>query len=283
MRGVSSSVEAQTGVGGLMRYWREARGQSQLNLALDSGISQRHISFIESGRSTPSREILLDLAQTLDVPLRDRNALLLAAGYAPLYPEGSWDDGEMQGIASALKRMLRHHEPFPALVMDRYWNTMLGNDALFRVIDSFIDRAAWTGPRNILDLIFDPAGLRPHVANWDEIALGLIQRVYREAVSRHLDQKTQELLARLLAYPDVPERWKSPKALSAPVVSPMIPLSFRKNGHTLRYFSMVTTVGTPQTITAQEVRIECMFPVDDQTEKMHLELFGEGAIRDRCD
>ena len=109
-------------LGVLLRHWRDVRGRSQLDLSFDTGVSQRHISFIESGRSVPGRQVLMDIAQALDVPLRDRNMLLLAAGYAPLYSEGAWDALEMQSVTNALGRMLRQHEPFPALVMDRYWN-----------------------------------------------------------------------------------------------------------------------------------------------------------------
>src|SRR5471030_77129 len=114
-------------LGALLRYWRGVRGKSQLELSLDTGGSQRHISFVESGRSAPSRELLMAIAQALDVPLRERNALLLAAGYAPLYPDGAWDADDMLVVTRALRRMLRQHEPYPAIVMDRHWNVLLAN------------------------------------------------------------------------------------------------------------------------------------------------------------
>jgi transcriptional regulator with XRE-family HTH domain len=256
-------------VGDVLRYWRDARGLSQFDLSLDSGVSQRHISFIESGRSVPSRELLMDLAQVMDMPLRDRNALLLAAGYAPIYAEVAWNDAEMQGVTTALERMLLQHEPFPALVMDRYWNVLMTNQAAPKLFNCFIDMAARTGPRNMLHLIFDPAGLRPHVADWDTVALSLIQRVYREAVGRHVDSQTKELLSSLLAYPGVNPEWRTPKALSGAVPTPMIPIGLAKDGTLLRYFSMVTTVGTPQTVAAQELRVETMFPADHETEQRH--------------
>jgi transcriptional regulator with XRE-family HTH domain len=255
--------------GELLRFWRDVRRRSQLDLSLDSGVSQRHISFIESGRSAPSRQILMDLAQTLDVPLRDRNALLLAAGYAPIYPEGAWDDAAMQGVTRALERLLRQNEPYPALVMDRQWNVTMTNQAAPRLFNCFIDMAARTGPRNMLHLMFDPAGLRPHVADWETVAISLIQRVYRETIGHHLDDKTQELLDSLLAYPDVRPEWRTPKAFSAEVTSPVIPIGLIENGKVLRYFSLVTTVGTPQTIAAQELRLESMFPADEETEQLH--------------
>jgi len=271
-------------LGVLLRYWRDMRGRSQLDLSLDTGVSQRHISFIESGRSVPSRQTLMDIAQALDIPLRDRNAVLLAAGYAPIYSEGAWDAVEMQSVTSALGRILRQHEPFPAVVMDRYWDVLMTNESAPRFFNCFIDMAARKRPRNMLHLMFDPDGMRPFVANWEDVAKGLIQRVYRESVGRVVDDKTKELLATLLAYPGVKTDWKNPKALSAAPVTPtmpVIPLSFVKENQVLNYFSMVTTVGTPQTIAAQELRIECMFPADDATEALHMAMVNDATARNR--
>jgi transcriptional regulator with XRE-family HTH domain len=258
-------------LGVLLRHWRDLRGRSQFDLSLDIGVSQRHISFIESGRSVPGRQTLLDIAQALDVPLRERNTLLLASGYAPIYSEGAWNGSEMQSVTVALERMLRQHEPFPAVVMDRYWNVLMTNEAAPRFFDCFIDMAARKSPRNMLHLMFDPAGMRPFIANWEDAAKGLFQRVYRESVGRVIDEKTRELLAALLAYPDVKTDWKNPIELSA---MPVIPIGFIRDDQVLNYFSMVTTVGTPQTIAAQELRIECMFPADEATETHHLEMIG---------
>ena len=258
-------------LGVLLRHWRDLRGRSQFDLSLDTGVSQRHISFIESGRSVPGRQTLLDIAQALDIPLRDRNTLLLASGYAPIYSEGAWNGPEMQSVTDALERMLRQHEPFPAVVMDRYWNVLMTNEAAPRFFDCFIDMAARKSPRNMLHLMFDPDGMRPFIANWEDAAKGLFQRVYRESVGRVIDEKTRELLAALLAYPDVKTDWKNPIELSA---MPVIPIGFVRGGQVLNYFSMVTTVGTPQTIAAQELRIECMFPADEATEAHHIEMIG---------
>ena len=271
-------------LGVLLRYWRDMRGRSQLDLSLDTGVSQRHISFIESGRSVPSRQTLMDIAQALDIPLRDRNAVLLAAGYAPIYSEGTWDAVEMQSVTSALGRILRQHEPFPAVVMDRYWDVLMTNESAPSFFNCFIDMAARKRPRNMLHLMFDPDGMRPFVANWEDVAKGLIQRVYRESVGRVIDDKTKELLATLLAYPGVKTDWKNPKALGATPVTPtmpVIPLSFVKDNKVLNYFSMVTTVGTPQTIAAQELRIECMFPADDATEALHMAMMNGTTARNR--
>jgi transcriptional regulator with XRE-family HTH domain len=264
-------------LGLLLRQWRDMRGRSQFELSLDAGVSQRHVSFIESGRSVPSRQMLMDIAQALDIPLRERNTLLLAAGYAPTYQESAWDALEMQSVTNALGRILRQHEPFPAVVMDRYWNVLMTNESTPRFFNCFINMAARKGPRNMLHLMFDPAGMRPFIVNWEDVAKSLIQRVYRESVGRVIDEKTQELLAVLLAYPDVKTEWKSPRALSttpATRTMPVIPISFVKDDEVLSYFSMVTTVGTPQTVAAQELRIECMFPADDATESRHMGMFG---------
>ncbi|KXV10977.1 transcriptional regulator [Caballeronia megalochromosomata] len=259
-------------LGDLLRYWRDVRGMSQLDLSLEAGVSQRQISFIESGRSVPGRETLLTLAQTLDVPLRERNALLLAAGYAPVYSEAPWSAQEMHGVVRALERVVRQHEPFPAIVMDRYWNVLMINDAAPRFFDCFIDMAAREGPRNMLHLIFDPQGMRPFVADWDTVSRSLLQRVYRESVGHMVDAGTRRLLDELLAYPDVPRDWKTHHGRSAASTMPVIPIGFVSEGVVLRYFSMVTIVGAPQNVAAQELRLECMFPADDETEARHLKL-----------
>ena len=264
-------------LGVLLRHWRNLRGKSQLDLSLDAGLSQRHLSFIESGRSGPSREKLMAIAEALDVPLRDRNTLLLAAGYAPLYSDTAWDAPEMQSVTKALDRMLRQHEPFPAVVMDRYWNVLMANAATPRFFDCFIDMKAREGRRNLLHLMFDPEGMRPFLANWEQAAEGLLGRVTREAVGRVVDETTRQLLAALLAYPNVKTEWKVPDVSSA---MPVIPLSFVKDGRLLHYFSMITTVGTPRTIAAQELRIECMFPADEATERQHIELMRDLQARD---
>lgn len=260
--------------GSLMRYWRSKRGKSQLEISLDTGISQRHISFIESGRSTPSRQTLMGIAQALEIPLRERNSLLQAAGYAAMYSESPLGASEMQSLRKALERMVRQHAPFPAIVMDRYWNTVMTNDDAPRFFNCFIDMSARAAPRNILHLIFDPQALRPFVVDWENTAHGLIQRVYRESVGRVIDEKTDELLLALGSYPDVKPEWMRPGSTVVTPNAPVIPLSFAKDGVIMNYFSLVTTVGTPQTISAQELRIECMFPADDVTEAKHAQMLG---------
>lgn len=271
--GASPRTPAAPGeLGALLRHWRDLRGKSQLGLSLDSGVSQRHISFIESGRSAPGRETLMTLARALDIPLRERNTVLLAAGYAPLYAEGAWnadDPLDMQGVGKALVRMLRQQEPFPAIVLDRHWNVLMSNEAAPHFFNRFIDLAARPAPRNMLHLLFDPLGMRPFIANWEATAASLIQRVRREAVGRVVDARTDALLRELLAYPGVDSRWAAPQGGAT---LPVVPLSVVHDGRVLSYFSMVTTVGTPQTIAAQELRVECLFPADAATEDGHAAL-----------
>jgi transcriptional regulator with XRE-family HTH domain len=249
--------QAEHELGGLLRYWRQQRGKSQLDLSLDAGVSQRHISFIESGRSVPSREMLLSLSQALDVPLRERNVLLLASGYAPIYVESSWDSPEMAVVYRAVDRVLAQHEPHPAVVMDRYWNVLRTNEAAPRFFSLFLDLSSRKGQRNILHLMFDPAGMRPFIERWEEVASGLMERIYREAVGHVVDNKTVELLNDLKKYPGVADLRAAGKSHV-----PVLPITFIKGGKKWSYFSMISTVGTPHCITAQEFRIECMFPAE---------------------
>lgn len=186
----------------------------------------------------------------------------------------------MKSVTDALKRMLVQHEPFPAVVMDRYWNVIMTNEATQRFFNSFIDMAAREKPRNLLHLIFDPAGLRPFIANWEETAKSLMARVFRESVGRVIDKRTKALIDALLAYPDVDSAWKVSTTADS---TPVIPLSFIKDGQVLSFFSLVTTVGTAQTITTQELRIECMFPLDDVTEVEYAKLMKQvGALERRA-
>jgi hypothetical protein len=162
-------------------------------------------------------------------------------------------------VTRAIDRMLQQHEPHPALVLDRYWYVVRTNDAAPRFFGSFIDLEKRPKPRNLLDLMFDPAGMRPFVEEWENVAAGLLQRVRREAVGQVLDTKLQELLKRLREYPGV-AALKPPPAPQSPV----LPIVFRRGNQRFSYFSLITTVGTPQCITAQELRVECMFPADGE-------------------
>ncbi len=248
-----------------LRHWRTRRGKSQLDLALDAGVSARHLSFLETGRARPSREMILTLARTLEVPLRERNTLLGAAGFAPVFGARGLDAPELGPARRALDLILRHQEPWPAVVMDRVWEIVDSNGAAGRFFAEFppdpaLPAAAAT---NVLRQMFHPAGLRRWVANWEEVGEALVQRVHREAIGGLPDAVTRELLAEILAQPGVAARWRLPD-LSRPL-APFVPVVFAKPGLRLAFFSTVTTLGTPQDVTLQELRIECFFPADPQT------------------
>jgi transcriptional regulator with XRE-family HTH domain len=261
---MSARVEAsRRAFGVLLKEWRELRRKSQLAVALEAGVSPRHLSFVESGRSSPSRTMVLTLAGALDVPLRERNALLTAAGYAPMFPEGGLASPELVQLRKALDRLLEHQEPYPAVVLDRQWNIIQTNRAAPRLFGHFVDLAALASPRNLLRSMFDPAGLRPWVANWDVVSATLLQRVFREAVAGVPDRRTLALLEELRAYPDPPTSSLLARAGSLP----FHPVEFLKGDLRLAFFSMVTTVGAPFDITAQELRIEAFFPADETTER----------------
>jgi transcriptional regulator with XRE-family HTH domain len=229
---------------------------SQLALAHEAGVTPRHVSFVESGRANPSREMVLTLTRALDVPLRERNQVLLAAGYAPQYRETGLDDAAMAQVSRALDRLLEHHEPHPAVVMDRHWNILRTNTAADDLFGWLLDGE--DHPPNVVRLMFGP--LRPYVANWEQTGEALVQRVHREAVGGVPDLSTRRLLDEVLALDGIPARWRTPDFAQTPL--PLLPIHFAKDGRELRYFSLVTTVGTPQDITLQELRVESFFPAD---------------------
>lgn len=260
----ASRGEATT-VGRLIQHWRHARRKSQLALALQAGVSARHLGFVELGRANPSREMVLLLAGVLEVPLRERNALLLGAGYAPLYRETALGAPEMEHAGKAVGLILEHQEPYPAVVMDRHWNMLTSNAGAARFFGQLVARPSSGPPPNVVRLMFDPEGLRPYVANWEAVAEALIQRVHREALGGIPDAGTCNLLDEVLAYPGVPKRWRSPDLLALP--KPYLAVEFRKADLAMNFFSTVTTLGTPLDVTLQEIRIECFFPADEQTVK----------------
>jgi transcriptional regulator with XRE-family HTH domain len=248
-------------VGTLLQHWRRERRMSQLMLSNEAGVTSRHVSFVESGRANPSREMVLTLARALDVPLRERNQMLLAAGYAPQYRETGLDAEELARVRAALDRMLAHHEPFPAVVMDRHWNVMMANGPAAAMFAFLLDGEDAGDRPNVVRLMFGP--LRPRVANWEQTGEALIQRVHREAVGGVPDPETLRLLEEVLALPGIPAAWRTPDFAAGPL--PVLPVEFRGDGLRLSYFSMVTTVGTPQDITLQEIRVEAFFPADELT------------------
>jgi transcriptional regulator with XRE-family HTH domain len=259
-----AQVRTDSAFGRLLRQWRERRRLSQLDLACTADVSSRHVSFLETGRAQPSREMVLLLARVLDVPLRDRNHLLTAAGFAAIYRETGLDAPAMTQIRRALDFILRQQEPYPAIVLDRHWNVLQANAATGRLVTSFVDPATDLGPPNAMRLMFHPQGFRPHIVNWEAMAASLIQWLHRDVVSGLADDETRRLLEELLSYPGVPRHWR---ALDLDVsAAPFLAVEFRKGDLELRYFSTLTSLGTPHDITLQELRIESFFPADEVTE-----------------
>jgi transcriptional regulator with XRE-family HTH domain len=247
----------------LLRTWRQRRRLSQLELALASGVSQRHLSYLESGRSRPSRAMILQLAETLEVPLRERNDWLLAAGFAPAFRARALDDPDMAQVLGVVRLMLTNHEPFPALAIDRAWNIRLANTAFERMI-GLLGADVWTrvgGPmRNLMRLTFHPEGLRPWVANWAAVAPLLWHRAQREAEALGGDDM-RALLAEL-APAQAPETLRLPA--DTPLL-PVLPITLAKDGLTLSFFTVIATFGTAQDVTTDELRIETLFPADEAT------------------
>jgi transcriptional regulator with XRE-family HTH domain len=262
------------GVGPLLRRWRESRHLSQLELALDAGVSARHISFLETGRAEPSREMLLTLSNVLDVPLRERNFLLLAAGYAPVYGETSLDDPRMTQVRAAVEVILKSNEPRSAIAHDRHWNVVMANGAFVRFLTLTLGREpaglfplrVSTPPRlNVLRLLFDPNGVRKIIMNWEAIGKSLLNEAYRRLAWAR-DETLKELIAEILSYPGVPARWREPE-LDAPHEL-ILPMELNLGGKIARMFSTVTTVATPHDVTLQELHVEVFYPADAETESV---------------
>jgi len=252
--------------GSILSEWRSIRHASQLDLALATGVSQRHISFVESGRAQPSRELILKLAGGLELPLRIQNELLLAAGYAPVYRERPLDLEEMKSVREALERILKHHEPYPAIVTNAVWNIVMKNQAASRMIDFCVNqdyrlRLAVESPLNFMRLMFDMDGLRSHILNWSETGSVLMSRLRREAIANP-NSPSAELIREFREDLDAPsnKQFRPDEPLD-----PVLPLELLVDGTRLRLFTMFTTFGTSQDIGLQELRIDMSFPVDEPT------------------
>jgi transcriptional regulator with XRE-family HTH domain len=258
----------------LLKTWRQKRRLSQLDLALSSGVSQRHVSFLESGRSQPSRSMILQLSETLDIPLRERNDLLLAAGFAPVFQARPLDDPRMRQVMAAVQMMLANHEPYPALAIDRAWNIRLAN-APFERLTALIGTDIWTKvggtDRNLMRLFFHPGGIRPFVTNWTAIAPLLWYRARREAEALG-GQEMRQVLAELSPYQDAAMLWSGQDTALVPV----LPLEIAKDGMRISLFTVIATFGTAQDVTADELRIESLFPADESTELLFRGAAGGG-------
>ena len=275
-----TSARSRASVATLLRQWRERRKTSQQALALDAGVSTRHLSFVETGRARPNRDLLLSLARSLDIPLRARNELLTAAGFAPIYRETKLDAPAMTQVRRAVDFMLKQQEPYPAIVLDRHWNIVAANDAMSRLTRLFLSpqEAAAAGAPNIMRLTYHPKGLRSWIVNWEETASAYIQWLHRDLL-RTGEEKTAALLDELLSYPGIPREWLSLDIDAS--TDPFLAMEFRKNDVRLRFFTTIASLGTPYDITLHELRIESFFPADDATDVLLRELASSGQLGGR--
>jgi transcriptional regulator with XRE-family HTH domain len=262
------------GVGPLLRRWREARHLSQLELALEAEVSARHISFLETGRAEPSRAMLLTLANVLDVPLREQNYLLMAAGFAPIYGETGLDDPRMTRVRTAVEIILKNNEPRSAYAHDRHWNIVMANHAFVKFLTIVLGqpptgleplRVASAPRLNVLRLVFDPSLARKVIVNWETIAKSLLNEVYQRLAWAR-DDTLKNLITEILRYPGVPERWREPD-LETPR-DLILPTELTLNGSIARMFSTITTLATPNDVTLQDLYIEAFYPADAATEKL---------------
>jgi len=257
----------------LMKSWRAKSGVSQLELALRCEVSQKHVSFLESARSRPSKLMVMLICEALAIPLRDRNALLVAAGFSPSYRESALSEPELAAVDRALTMMLDQQEPYPAMVIDRLFNVVRANNGAMQ-----LQSLLWDCERpedlppiagNLLRGMFHPDGFRRYIANWDEIATSLLRRVQSEVYARGGDPELQALLDELTQCDGVPKDWKQhlPGDWHAPVET----IDIVKDGRKMRFFSTIVTLGTPQDVTLEEIRIEAYFPADEATRRLFMD------------
>lgn len=257
---------ARASVGELIRDWRSRRRRSQMDLALDVGVSTRHLSFVETGRSRPSPELVLALAHHLDVPLRERNTLLLAAGYAPRFSQTPIDDPSMQRVRAGMQRMLDAHDPYPGVVIDRQWNVVLSNRAAAALTEG-VDPSLLDPQMNVYRLCLHPDGLANRTTNFVEWAAYLLQQL-RRSITLSGDPTLQAILDDVMTYPNVARiapladiaAWDEPPLL--------VPFRFQTPLGEVSLFTTITTFGTPMDVTIDEIAVELFFPADDASDAL---------------
>jgi transcriptional regulator with XRE-family HTH domain len=245
-----------------LRRWRRHRGLSQLDLAGRTEISQRHLSFMELGRASPSRDMVMRLAAALDVPLRQHNALMISAGFAPVWRQTDLAAPELREIRTALDYMLAQQEPFPAVAVDRHWNLLQSNSGAIRLIEFLVGPLAPGTSVNLADALVAPDVLRPYLVNWADVVRYFVRSVEADAAADGTPE-TAALHQRLLAYEGVQAAINA--APTELAMTPVLPMHFHKGNTNLRLFTTIATLGIPQDITLQELRVECFFPIDDET------------------
>ena len=256
---------SSNGAGPLIKEWRGRRRRSQLDLAVEAGVSTKHLSFVETGRAKPSRELLLTLARHLEVPLRDRNSLLLAAGYAPRYHETQIDDPLSQHVRSSLERLLATHDPYPGLVLDRQWNIVMANEGANRLVAGIPDHVQQPRP-NVFRISLHPDGAAANTVNFAEWGGYMLDQLRRLVAATH-DPTLIELEREVLSYPNVQALIRdSGDALQPGEPQLLVPCRLKVGGTELSLFTMLTTFGTPSDITLDELAVELFFPADAATE-----------------
>lgn len=262
MTPAKSTAASTQHFGDYLREWRQRRRLSQLDLALEAEISTRHLSFLETGRSQPSREMVQLLAEKLDMPLRERNVMLAAAGFAPVYSERSLDDPAMRSMREAIDLVLKGHDPYPALAVDRHWSLIAANGALLSLVEG-VDPALLKPPVNVLRLSVHPAGLARRILNFSEWRDHLVARLHHQ-VSVTGDAALSRLIEELRAYP-IPDAARRPAASGAQHADIVVPLQLTAQEGVLTFFSTTTIFGTPVDVTLSELAIEAFFPADPDT------------------
>ncbi|MFO1159932.1 MAG: helix-turn-helix domain-containing protein [Reyranellaceae bacterium] len=245
-----------------LKAWRQRRGRSQLDLAGRADISQRHLSFLELGRAAPSRDMVVRLATALDVPLRQHNALLTAAGFAPVWRETDLAAPELSQVSDAVGHMLVQQEPFPGVAVDRQWNLLKANQGAVRLVEFLVGPLEPGAKVNLADALVAPDVLRPYLTNWADVVRYFVRSVEADAAADGRPE-TAALLARLLAYDGVRAALQEPTSYGA--TSPVLPMHFRKGDVLLELFTTIATLGIPRDITLEELRIECFFPMNEVT------------------
>jgi transcriptional regulator with XRE-family HTH domain len=249
-------------VGDLIKDWRTRRRMSQLDLALEAGVSQRHLSFIESGRSAPSRDMVETLADQLGLPLREQNILLLAAGFAPAFAERKLSDASMASAKSAVERVLKGHEPNPAMAVDRYWTLVMANAAVGLLLGMVEDKSLLKGEVNVLRASLHPGGLAPHILNLAQWKGHLLSRL-RQQVDLTADSRLMELEQELAAYPAPPRKGGAAAHDVADGIA--LPIQLKAGSHVLSFISTTTIFGTPVDVTLSELAVEAFFPANPET------------------
>jgi len=255
-------MDTSRSIGDHLRAWRQRRRMSQLDLASEAEISTRHLSFVESGRSQPSRDMVLHLAERLEIPLRDRNVLLVSAGFAPIFPERQLEDPQLRSARRAIDLVLTGHEPYPALAVDRHWQLIAANRALERLLGGAAP-SLLVPPINVLRLSLHPEGLAPRIANLAQWRQHLLERLRRQ-LDVSADPVLADLLDELRGYP-APASGGRPPDGSGDFGGVVIPFRLVSEGGVLSFFSTTTVFGTPLEITLSELALEAFFPADPTT------------------